>query len=925
MKKFTSLLLSIVMVLTMFSVVGFAVDLPVASGYVYDIQENEYYWELSEEGGVLTIKGEGDMAGLENPPAWRDFSFSELVIGEGITAIPEEAFLCAKELESVKLSATVKAIGQRGFYECEKLVNINFENIEKIDTMAFYGCLNLNEIRLPETLIELGNYSFGYYCNEALDDALAKIDGVIIIANGATVAQEYAQENGISFFDLTDYSEYFGYSFIVDAICLDSYTDCPYSDKIIIPEEIDGNIVCELDRFLFDGSNVKSVYIPASIENIAYSAFTNASELTEIICEEGSKYSTLDGVLYEDDGKTLIRVPEGKEELSELPENIEIIMGDAFRSSKITEVKIPEKVRLLAGSVFELSDIEKVNIPKNVDTIPGMCFYGCENLKEVNIEGVIETIEANAFSNCKSLENIYLPYGLKAIEGAAFHCAGLKSVVIPDSVKNIGDYAFGYYSADDIEFVKDEEFEIFGRSGTEAEEYAIENGFKFTDISPKQPEIWHAYTDKLSVTLFWEQTEDAEGYEIYRKAIGTEFKKIGEVAVDEEPVFSDVNVVNGETYTYSVVAIKGNLRSSYKQTYDIKFISLDTPELVSAQMTRKGIYVKWNTVEDAEGYILYRKTEDTEWEEIADFKGSFKSFEDTTCDSGKTYSYTVKAYNGEIESSCDYDGVTTMYLSIPKLKTASNATKGIKITWEKVKGANSYIIGRKTSSSGWVKIAEVKDVNSYIDKSAKAGTTYTYTVVSVCDDVKGFYDEDGITYKRLSKVITESATNTSSGVKITWKPVSKCTGYRVYRKTENGSWKRLATVKGSTKSYYTDKTAKSGRKYIYKVVAYSGSYTSYYTEASRYYIEVPELISAKSSKKGVTAKWEVVNGASGYYVYRKEGNGSYKKLATVKGGTKYSYLDKSAKKGRTYTYKVKAYYSKTTSAYSNTKKVTDKY
>jgi fibronectin type 3 domain-containing protein len=224
-----------------------------------------------------------------------------------------------------------------------------------------------------------------------------------------------------------------------------------------------------------------------------------------------------------------------------------------------------------------------------------------------------------------------------------------------------------------------------------------------------------------------------------------------------------------------------------------------------------------------------------------------------------------------------------------------------------------------------VKIAEVEDVDSFIDTTAKAGTTYTYTVVSVCDEVKGFYDEDGITYKRLSKVTTESATNTADGVKVTWKPVSKCSGYRVYRKTEDGSWKRIATVNGSTKSYYTDKTAKSGTKYVYKVVAYSGSYTSYYTELSHYYLDTPELLSAKSGKSGITAKWETVKGASGYYVYRKEGNGSYKKLATVKGASKYSYLDKSAKKGRTYTYKVKAYYSKTTSAYSNTKTVNDKY
>ena len=732
--------------------------------------------------------------------------------------------------------------------------------------------------------------------------------------------------------DSTDYTECFEYLLFDEnelngeaQAFLTGYKGCPYSTDIIIPEEIDGYKVTFLGDNLFSGSDVTSVYIPATVKDVMPTTFENASNLTEIICEEGGEYVSVDGCLYNENGYILLKAPEAKTEINEYPENFRTINENAFRNSSVKEVVLPETVVNIREYAFAFSGLEKIVIPAGVTLICEFAFYGSENLKEVVLPATLEEIGANAFGHCSSLEEIYLPYGLTCVEGSAFHCTGLKSVVIPDSVNRITEHAFGYYSADDIEFVRDEAFEIQGRSGTAAEEYAIENGFRFTDTSPEQPEIRYAYTDKISVTLFWEQTADAEYYEIYRKTEATDFEKTAEIAVDEEPVYSDLTVFNGETYTYAVVSAKGNLKSSSEKGYEIKFISLEAPELVSAEFTRNGISVKWNTVEDAEGYILFRKTENTDWEEIADFKGKVKSFEDTTCQSGETYSYTVKAYNGEIESSCDYDGVSAMFLSIPELKKASNATKGIKITWKKVDGANGYIIGRKTSSTGWVKIAEVEDVDSYIDKSAKVGTTYTYTVVSVCDDVKGFYDEDGITCKRLSKVTTESATNTADGVKITWKPVSKCTGYKVYRKTENGSYKRIATVKGSKKSSYTDKKAKSGTKYIYKVVAYSGSYTGYYTEVSRYYIDNPELISAKSSKKGVTAKWEVVNGASGYYVYRKEGSGSYKKLATVKGSTKYSYLDKSAKKGRTYTYKVKAYYSKTTSAYSNAKSVKDKY
>lgn len=932
MKKLISLILALVMVFTTFSVAGSAVDVPFASGVICDIDGDEYYWDLSEEGGTLTIVGEGYMHDIEETPEWLSYSFTELVIGEGIREIPEEAFLHAEDLETVKLSSTVEVIGQRAFYECENLKNVDLDNVFAIEAMAFYGCMAYKDIKIPETVNIIDNYAFGYYCNEELDDALAKIDGVTIFAKAGTQAQKFAEENGINFINLSDYTEFFEYLVVESSILtsepyvmLISYKGCPYSTDIIVPEEIGDYKVKDLADNLFSGTDVTSVYVPATVTNINPKTFENASELTEIICEEDGKYISVDGCLYNSEGYILLKVPEAKTEINDYPENFRTIYENAFRNSSVKEVVLPDSVVNIREYSFAFSGVEKVVVPESVTLISEFAFYGSEKLSDVVLPATLIEIAANAFGHCSSLTEINLPYGLECIEGAAFHCTGLKSVVIPDSVNHVGNYALGYYSADDIEFVKDEEFEIHGRSNTKAEEYAIENGFCFTDVSPKQPEIWYAYTDKVSVTVFWEQTDDAQWYEIYRKTNDTEFTKIAEIGIDEEPVYSDLTVFNGETYTYAVVAANDNLRSAYDKTIDIKFVTLETPELVKAQMTNKGVYVKWNTVSDAEGYILYRKTENTAWTEIADFKGAVKAYEDTTVKSGEVYYYTVKAYSGSVESGCDYDGVSAMFLSIPELKTASNATKGIKITWEKVRGANGYIIGRKTSSTGWVKIAEIDDVDSYIDKTAKAGTTYTYTVVPVCDEVKGFYDESGISYKRLSKVTTESATNTADGVKVVWKPVSKCSGYRVYRKTEEGSWKRIATVKGSAKSYYTDKKAKSGTKYIYKVVAYSGSYVSYYTETSRYYIEAPELFSAKSGKKGVSAKWETVAGASGYYIYRKTEDGSYKKIATVKGATKYSYLDKSAKKGRTYTYKVKAYYSKTTSAYSNAKKVTDKY
>ena len=171
---------------------------------------------------------------------------------------------------------------------------------------------------------------------------------------------------------------------------------------------------------------------------------------------------------------------------------------------------------------------------------------------------------------------------------------------------------------------------------------------------------------------------------------------------------------------------------------------------------------------------------------------------------------------------------------------------------------------------------------------------------------------------KLSKI-----ENTSSGVKVTWGKVSGADKYRVYRKTSKGDWKYIATT---SKTYYTDKTAKSGTKYFYAVKSQNeAGNSSLSSSLSKYYLADPTLNTPSSTKSGVSLKWSKVTGAQGYIVYRKTGSGSYTKLKTEKGVSNLSYTDKSAKKGKKYTYKVKAYYSKTYSAYSNTKSVTDKY
>ena len=65
---------------------------------------------------------------------------------------------------------------------------------------------------------------------------------------------------------------------------------------------------------------------------------------------------------------------------------------------------------------------------------------------------------------------------------------------------------------------------------------------------------------------------------------------------------------------------------------------------------------------------------------------------------------------------------------------------------------------------------------------------------------------------------------------------------------------------------------------------------------------------AQFQKKGIRITWKKVSGANGYYIYRSTKKKSgYKKIHVVKKGKTQSYLDKKARKGKTYYYKILTY------------------
>ena len=251
-------------------------------------------------------------------------------------------------------------------------------------------------------------------------------------------------------------------------------------------------------------------------------------------------------------------------------------------------------------------------------------------------------------------------------------------------------------------------------------------------------------------------------------------------------------------------------------------------------------------------------------------------------------------------------------VSAPKITSVSNVSSGITVKWSKVSNATGYYVYRKTTGS-YKKIATVKSKSTitYTDKTAKSGTTYTYAVKAYKSKTVSSYSAA----KKIKRLSNPSVTvsNTSSGVKVSWKKVTGAAKYRIYYQ-KSGKWVKLTDT---TSTSYTDKTLKSGSSRSYTVRAISGSYMSGYNSGKAIKRLSQPSPSVSNASTGVKISWSKVTGAAKYRVYYKK-SGSWTKLADVTGT---SYTDTSVTSGTSRTYTVKAISSNYSSSYVSGKTI----
>ena len=266
------------------------------------------------------------------------------------------------------------------------------------------------------------------------------------------------------------------------------------------------------------------------------------------------------------------------------------------------------------------------------------------------------------------------------------------------------------------------------------------------------PQIKSISSSRTGVSITVNAVEGVSSYRILRK---NDEQKWAVYAHSKSPSFTDENVEGGGTYTYTVLCEsedgKTPLSGYDSQGKTIQYISV--PELSAISNAYGGVKIEWKAPKGAVKYRVLRKDleeeDEAEWKTVA--STTSLNFTDTTVESGKKYSYTVRCItkNGTTASSFDSNGLTIQYYDAPVLGQIIGINGIIRISWRAVEGADQYRVYRKDEATNWSAIADTTDTK-FLDDTTDEGKTYSYTVRSL--DVYGrpisSFDPQGVTIMR---------------------------------------------------------------------------------------------------------------------------------------------------------------------------------
>ncbi|MBO5856262.1 MAG: leucine-rich repeat protein [Alistipes sp.] len=306
------------------------------------------------------------------------------------------------------------------------------DELTYIGDYAFEGNAALLSVLLPNSVTELRNCCFRYCSNLTK----AVIPGEITDFHSASFEQCHALVTINCRYSTSDLRHV-----VMNNIYL-AYAPAGAED-CVIPDGVK-----HVESYVFRGSNIASVVIPASVNKIGEQAFLKSANLMAVYCKPTTPpaiNASLNGGIFDGNASgRKIYVPKESVWAYKTAEHwsdyADAIVGYDFENGEIVEVQPNNEIWYTATVRVE---------PNKTDAF-GATYVSNEWDSEtgkgvITFEGEVTMIGDRSFDSCSKLTSVTIPNGVKTIGEYAFAgCESLTSVTIPDSVTTIGYCAFIY-------------------------------------------------------------------------------------------------------------------------------------------------------------------------------------------------------------------------------------------------------------------------------------------------------------------------------------------------------------------------------------------------------------------------------------------------------------------------------------------------
>lgn len=377
---------------------------------------------------------------------------------KGNLAVIGNAAFSKSGLVKLDLPASVTSIGAMAFLDCYNLSEFNIgeeSTLQIIGDKAFNSTTELKSIKIPHTVVYIGNYAF---CGSA-------VEGVI---------------------EISENLEYFGEGAFASCINVTSFN---VADANVNYIDHDGVVYSKDGRVLvaYPSGNANTSYntIP-NTESIGAASFMGASNLQFIHIGEGVT-EIMSHAFYRCKGVMNYTLPTTLEDIGEysfaenislnyldIPDSLTNIGKYAFEACRnLGNINISDNSRInrIGFAAFAKSGIYQFRVPSNVSSIAQYAFEGCDQLNTVTFAkgSKLESISAYMFDGASNIFTIIFEQGsaLTSIQAHGFegmkrlhridfgdakitnidnyafrYCSSLKEIDLPDTLENIGRYAF---------------------------------------------------------------------------------------------------------------------------------------------------------------------------------------------------------------------------------------------------------------------------------------------------------------------------------------------------------------------------------------------------------------------------------------------------------------------------------------------------